>query len=298
MKELSIIIVNYNSFHYLRNCIISIESNTVGVDYEIIVIDNCSQEEELQEFIKKYPRVRLITSKENLGFSKANNIGFKASLGRNILFLNPDCVILNNSFVKMLDYINTNKHIGILGPKLYRDKNKNYHPLIVKYVSPLYMIVMNMPLHYLLSKFYIKYIYNDNIIHYVDWVSGAALMIKREVLDMIGLFDEHIFMYAEDEDLCFRAKKAGFDICYYPKAEIVHFGGKSSSTLSSVICTHYWKSHFYYFFKYYSKNTVKLFYVVFIRLIRIKLFFRIILPLADGQCILKIIKSQYENFNY
>lgn len=292
-KDLSIIIVSYNTEKLLINCLNSIVANTTGVDYEIIVIDNNSKDCTVKMLKLKFPECRLIINNDNIGFARANNQGVRVAKGRNILFLNPDTLLFNNAIPKMLDFITKHKDIGIVGPMLYKNEKKEYHPSIRIFSKPVYTFLSFLPLSGLLVSIYNRYLVNKNKIRRVDWLWGAALLVKKEMLDKIGLFDEHFFLYSEEEDLCLRAYKNGYKVYYFPAAEIIHFKGKSAETSNIEPTEHFWRSKLYFFRKYCSPWNIRLFKIYFGWLLKLKMFLKII-PSPDYdyyRVILETIKN-------
>jgi len=297
-KDLSIIIVNFNTKDLLRNCLNSISKNTKGIDYEIIVVDNASNDGSVEMLKKEFPEVKLICNRENLGFARANNQGIKIAEGRNILFLNPDTWVLNNAISKMVNFIERHKDIGVVGSKLYKNEKREYHPSIRKFTKPIYIFLSFLPLAKLFLSIYNKYFLNKNRIKIVDWLSGAALLVKRELLDKIGFFDENFFMYSEEEDLCYRAYKSGYKICYFPEAEIIHFKGKSTESRRIESCRYFWESKLYFFQKYSHPYEIQLFKIYFTWLLKLKMFFKIIPKDNYNKTIIETIKKIPRNYQY
>ena len=230
--DLSIIIVNWNSADYLRDCLHSIFEQTANVDFEVIVVDNASYDAAADMIEKHFPGVRFIQSTENGGFAKANNLGFRQSLGRNVLFLNPDTRVVGPAINVMLEYLEGNPEAGAVGPKLlYSDMSLQLHS-----VQP-YPTVMNQvfDIDALKSRFPMWKIWglrplvqNSAFPERVEVVPGACVMVKRHVFEAVGLFSEDYFMYAEDIDLCYKINQTSHQVYFVGKAEVVHFGGGSS----------------------------------------------------------------------
>lgn len=266
--ELSIIIVNYNTREFLENCLRSIFKSTTGLVYEVIVVDNNSTDGSLQMIRKMFPQVLLLHNKENLGFSRANNLGYSHSKGKHLLFLNSDTLILDGAIEKMLNYLQSHPQVGIVGPKIL---NAQHQP------TRSYMRFLDIKTLFLGSK-YFKFFdvekyrmhfssYDFSSVQHVPWVSGACLMVKRNIFQKAGLFDESYFLYFEDMDLCLQIQKLGYQIAYLPTAEIVHlFGGSSlgrSVQLSQVYKNSmllYFKKNFPAFHYWIAKLYLNLFY--------------------------------------
>ena len=189
------------------------------------------------------PNLKVILNKENAGFSRANNQGIEKSEGEYVLLLNSDTIITEkNFFNKIIKFLEKNNNIGILGPKLLWENGQiqssgGYFPTLPRLITWALMIddlpLINKiikPYHPHQPNFYTNDSYYQKI-HHQDWVTGACFFIKRIVLDKIGFLDENFFMYAEEMEYCYRAKKAGFGVIYYPKASLIHLGGKSGTSL-------------------------------------------------------------------
>jgi hypothetical protein len=204
--DLSIIIVTLNNKKILEECIESIKRNTTSTSYEIIVVDNNSNDGTRSAIRSKYPDVILVGNKKNLGFSGANNMGLKIAKGRYSVLLNDDTYIKEDAFGKLVAFMDNETAIGICGPKLL-----NIDGSLQRQGS-------------LLS----AYKWRSKSPIEVGFVLGACLFIRMAVISKIGLLDENLFFYNDDLDLCKRARTAGFKVVYYPDAEIYHYGGYSS----------------------------------------------------------------------
>lgn len=226
--DVSVIIVNYNTSVLIKNLLKTIEDKTEGVSCEVIVVDNNPIEQfsiDLKDYLDK---IIYLPLKENVGFGRANNEGLKVAKGRNIFFLNPDTLLLNNAIKILSDYLDNNEKVGVCGGNLY-DKDMNpIHSFIRTLSSSLW------DLNNLLGNLIFKFLYGKNIqFNYtkkplsVGYVTGADMMVKRSVLDKVGGFDPDFFMYYEETELSYRIRKAGFDIVSVPDAEIIHLEGQS-----------------------------------------------------------------------
>ena len=230
--ELSIIIVSHNHLEYLKDCIDSIQKFIRDLYFEIIIVDNCSTQKGIDSYLEKISgsnsNIKYIKNKENIGFAPANNRGAAVSEGKYLAFLNPDTVLLNNSFRIMLDFIENESDAGICGPRLFNPDmsfqvsfysfpslSKNF----LKVIGVNKLINRNPDLFkwaFKFSKLMPRYanIFGKNFTSLdvpteVPWVTGACLMIKKDVFDGMGRFDENFILYAEDIDLCLRIRKKG-----------------------------------------------------------------------------------------
>ncbi len=234
--DLSIVIVNYNTKELTLSCIESIKKNTHKIRYEIIVVDNGSEE----ELGIRDEELKMVRNRKNLGFAKANNQGIELSKGRYVLLLNSDTLIHDNVLGEMVGWMGENPKIGIATCAL---KNKDgslqgtggYFPSLLRVFS--WMTIQDFPfVDYFIKPFHPtkekSFSKNDKFYSEskeLDWVTGAFMMIRRGVVDEIGYLDEEYFMYTEETDFCFRAKKKGWKVFYNPKWSITHLGGASST---------------------------------------------------------------------
>jgi len=273
-KDLSIIIVSYNTEVLLKQCLDSLFKSLKGeaIESEIIVVDNASSDKTVEMLKESFPAIKIINNQINLGFAKANNQGISIAEGKFILLLNSDTLIVGKAITKMIAFIQHNSSIGIIGPKLYLDQEKTYHPSIKKFTTPYNILISFLPLGSLIRRFYNKLLLRQNRIREVDWLYGAALLIRRSLFERIGLLDENFFMYSEDEDLCYRANLNGYKIFYFPKAEIIHLKGKSSKREIKKLLEVFWESKLYYLAKYYPSAMVKKSLRMLVVILRMKSF--------------------------
>ncbi|MEK7167612.1 MAG: glycosyltransferase family 2 protein [Patescibacteria group bacterium] len=221
--KLSIIIVSWNVKGLLKKCLESIKE-----DFEIIVVDNNSKDGTKEMVEKDFPEAKLIKNKKNLGFAKANNQGIQEAKGDCILFLNPDTEILDGTLEKCLKEMDTG--IGILGCKIL-NPDLTIQPSVRRFPTFLniLLILSKLPkfFHFKSLDHYLAKDFNYDKSQEVDQVMGAFMMVKKEVLDKVGMFDERFFLWFEEVDFCRRAKRNGFKIYYLAEAEIIHYGGQS-----------------------------------------------------------------------
>jgi GT2 family glycosyltransferase len=204
-----------------------------GIEAEVIVVDNNSVDGSQEMIKERFPDFRLIESKQNLGFSKGNNLGIRESKGEYVLLLNPDTVVEEDTFQKCIDFMDTHTGAGALGVKMV-DGTGDFLPESKRGLpTPSVAFYKVFGLSKLFSKsktfnrYHLGYLDPDEI-HPVDVLSGAFMFIRRSVLDKIGLLDEEYFMYGEDIDLSYRIQKAGWTNYYFPKTRIIHYKGEST----------------------------------------------------------------------
>jgi GT2 family glycosyltransferase len=230
--EVSIIIVSYNTKKLLRDCILSVRKFTKKLDYEVIVVDNNSTDGSI-EYIKDIKDLKIIQNKRNLGFGQANNQGMKISRGRYILLLNSDTLFIEDSLSKMVFWMDRHPQVGIascqlLNPDRTTQPTGGYFPNLLRlffwanFLDDIPFFGNLIGSYHPRENFYKTY-------RILDWVTGAFVFMRREIYEQIGGFDKDFFMYVEDVDYCWRAKKIGWQIGFVPETSIIHFGGASST---------------------------------------------------------------------
>ena len=222
--QLSVIILNFNVQYFLELCLQSVEAALKGIDSEIIVVDNNSTDDSCQMIRQKFPEIKLIENKTNFGFSKGNNIGVKQATGEFICILNPDTVVAEDTFSKVLEFAVKQQNLGAIGCKLV-DGRGNFLPESKRNVP-----IVKVALQKILGR--TKQYYNNDLgsdeSGKIDILVGAFMLIKREVYDEIGGFDEDYFMYGEDVDLSYRILKSGLENFYVGTTCIIHYKGEST----------------------------------------------------------------------
>ncbi len=227
--SLSIIIVNWNVKSLLEKCLESIYKKEKNLDFEIFVVDNASSDGSAEMVKEKFPQVKLITNKENKGFAIANNQGIKQAQGEFILLLNPDTEILDNALEKMVNFMRQYSSCGILGCKLL-NSDGSLQPSCRAFPSLYSQVIILLKLHNFFPRLVKKY-YMLNCPHHeireVDQVMGACFLIRKKMIDEIGLLDEGYRVLFEEVDYCKRAKDANWKIYFTPEAKIIHHKGQS-----------------------------------------------------------------------
>lgn len=231
MPDISIVIVSWNAKQYLLNCLSSL-SDPSSYTHEIIVVDNGSTDGSCETVQKEFPEVRLVRNRDNLGFSKANNIGIRASSGRYVCLINSDVIVLEGCIGGLVKFMDRNTLVGMAGPRILNpDKTIQYScrhfPTVWNNVCQIVGIDRIFPKTQFFSEPIMRYFTYDSI-KTVDVLSGCFWMVRREALDQVGLLDEDFFIYGEDIDWCRRFHNVGWDVVFYPEAEAIHFGGASS----------------------------------------------------------------------
>jgi GT2 family glycosyltransferase len=236
--KLSIVLVSYNTKKLLDDCLRSIFLSYR--DCQVIVVDNASSDGSVEMVKSKYPQVNLIKNKKNLGFGKANNLGAQKAAGEIIFFLNSDTIVPSSSLRKLVSFFKDHLQAGIVSPKVVL-KNGQAQPYSFGDDPTILSLIKE------------KLIKNQSQARTkkVDWVTGAALAIRRNLFKKLAGFDEKIFMYFEDNDLCFRARQLGWQVWLNPQSEIIHIGGASKKD-SKEQKDIYFKSQDYFFKKHYG----------------------------------------------
>ena len=250
--NISVIIVSYNTAPLLLQCVESIIEHTHDVSYEIIVVDNSSEEKDLDK-LRQDRRFTLIEMHENLGFGRANNVGVKQSKGDHIFLLNPDTILVNDALSILYRHLMTSPHTGVCGGNIY---NKDMQPAHSYHVMPPSIL---SEMDFACGQLYrrIRYGKNAQFNHTgkemdVAMITGADMMIRRTAWEEVEGFDPIFFMYCEDADLCLRIKSQGYHIVSVPDASIIHLEGKSFVE-SEAHCQRALDGRFTYFWKHHSR---------------------------------------------
>lgn len=237
----SIIIVSYNTQELLEACIKSVEK-FADVDYEIIVSDNGSTDGTIEK-LRENKKIILIENKQNLGFAKGNNVAKNKAQGKYILFLNPDTLFTEKCLSEVIVYMSKNANVGALTCKVLLPSGKLDKDTRRSFPTPFIALTHFSGLDKLFPKspFFARYWYgykSGDEIHEIDSLQGAFFLVQKALLDRVGWFDEDYFMDGEDIDLCFKIKKTGYSIVYYPKVSILHIkkgSKKKNKSLKSVV---------------------------------------------------------------
>ncbi|MCP4309637.1 MAG: glycosyltransferase [Bacteroidetes bacterium] len=231
--DLSIIIVNYNVKYFLEQCLHSVQQAMEGIDGEVFVVDNNSVDGSVGEIRTKFPGVKLIANRDNVGFSKANNQAIRESTGKYALLLNPDTVVEENTFRRCIAFMDEHPDAGAMGVKMIDGKgeflpeSKRSLPTPMVSFYKMFGLSSLFPSSKRFGKYHLGYLDKEET-HQVDVLAGAFMFMRMEVLDLTGLLDETFFMYGEDIDLSYRITQAGYKNYYYPGTTIIHYKGEST----------------------------------------------------------------------
>ena len=262
--DLSVIIVNYNVEYFLEQCLNSVIMASEKLNVEVFVVDNNSIDGSVKMLKKKFPSVLLIENKKNYGFSKANNQAIEKAQGRNILLLNPDTVVEESTFKKVVDFMDENPDAGGLGVRMVDGKgnflpeSKRGLPTPKVAFFKIFGLSKLFPKSKLFGSYHLGYL-NEHEVNKVDVLSGAFLLFKKEVSDKIGMLDEAFFMYGEDIDFSYRITQGGYHNYYYPDTSIIHYKGESTKKSSVNYVFIFYKAMVIFAQKHFSKNNAKIF---------------------------------------
>ncbi len=286
--QLSVIIVNYNVKHFLEQCLCSVELAIEGLQAEIIVVDNHSSDHSVEYLAPKFPGPRFIANKENFGFARGCNQGLKESKGDYVLFLNPDTLVPEDCFRECIRFFESHPEAGALGIKMldgsgkFLKESKRAFPSPMTSLYKLFGLSKLFPRSKTFSRYHLGHL-DENESNEVDVLAGAFMMIKKEVLEKVGSFDETFFMYGEDVDLSYRIQKAGYKNYYFAGRSIIHFKGESTRKASMNYVRMFYKAMSIFVRKHYGGSRAGF----FIFLIHVAIWFRAALT-AIGTFIRKI----------
>jgi len=252
--DISVVIVNWNTKDLTSQCIDSISQGHDRYSTEIILVDNASTDGSAEHFEKEFPEIHLIKNSQNMGFSKANNQGIKASSGQYICLLNSDAVILGNCLEKLCDFLKDNPKVGLVGPQLLNADGTIQHS-VAGLPKPWNTLCRALALDSMFPRVELfgGYLMKNRKISEtqpVEVLYGAMWVTTRQALEQVGLLDEQFFIFGEDLDWCKRFHDVGWNIVYLPSAQAIHYGGASSGKAPTRFyiekqrsAIQYWRKH-------------------------------------------------------
>lgn len=261
--DLSIIILNYMTSTITAKTIQSVLKFTENIDFEIILVDNaskCEDVKKLEEYIHDKIGIMLIKNKKNVGFGSGNNIAYKYTSGKYILFINSDCELTDNTLYKAISFMNKHVDIAAVGTRVITPDGKLDNGCKRGFPSPRASLYYFLGLHKLSKnpKYdqYKLFHLDEYKVSDVDVISGAFILARKSVLDQVGVFDEDFFMYGEDIDLCYRIKQAGYRIVYNPElGNVIHYRGQSSKYRKFKTIYNFYEAMIIFYRKHYKKNS-------------------------------------------
>ncbi|MGC8652992.1 MAG: glycosyltransferase [Candidatus Kryptoniota bacterium] len=231
--QVSVIVVSYNVREFLANLLKSLKLALMGIDSEIIVVDNASEDETVAYLRKTYPELTIIENRSNLGFGKANNQAARIAHGDHLLLINPDAVVEENTVKEMLSFMKAFPDAGAAGCRILNADGTLQRACRRSFPTPwvaftkISGLSSLFPRSKIFGRYNLTYLDEDNV-HEVDAISGSFMFIPRRIFEEVGGFDEDYFMYGEDLDLCYKIKQAGYRVYYNPSTSIIHFKGQST----------------------------------------------------------------------
>lgn len=277
--DISVVIVNWNTRALLHQTLDTLYKESHDVNFETIVVDNGSTDGSVDLVQQKWGNVRLFTLPENKGFAVGNNVGFREAKGRYVLLLNSDTIVLSSTLYGMTHFLDTHPDAGCVGCRHLNSDGSlqrsidNFPSLVNDFLS--YSELYRLPL---LQPFLIKHFLwwsDHNQTRPVDWVNGACMMVRRDVIKQIGGLDEGYFIYAEEIDWCYRMRKAGWQVYFTADAEIIHIGGQAMNRAADKRIVLKYKGQYRFYRKHYPlwKYIVLRFIVTGIAIPRIVILF-------------------------
>jgi GT2 family glycosyltransferase len=228
--QLSVIILNYNVRYFLEQCVLSVENAIRNIDAEIIVVDNHSSDDSVAMVRSRFPNVKLIVNQDNAGFPKGNNIGVSRAKGEYICILNPDTVVAEDTFEKVLAFAESKENLGIVGVKLI-DGTGKFLPESKRGIPTPWVAFTKVTGLYksfdVFNEYYAAHL-DENQTGKVEILVGAFMLMKRELYNEVGGFDENCFMYSDDIDLSYMVLKKGKSNYYFGETSVIHYKGEST----------------------------------------------------------------------
>jgi len=256
--SLSIIIVNWNTRQLLVDCLRSVFATVRDIDFEVIVVDNCSTDDSVECVRALFPQVKLIESSENLGFARGNNVALGEASGEFILLLNPDTVLLEHAVSRLCNALRAYPALGAVGSQLLNPDGTFQQswgrfpglwtelPLVNRLLTRTPQVLASRSSH------------QEPPILLVDWVSGASLMMRRQALEQVGPLDEDYWLYTEEADWCYRVSKANWKIGVVTGAQVIHVARAASRQKYAETLMHFHRSRLLFLLKHYHRAQVHL----------------------------------------
>ncbi|MBK5225625.1 MAG: glycosyltransferase family 2 protein [Thermoleophilia bacterium] len=266
VPDVSVIIVNWNLRDFLRRCLESIHSQGGNLTVETIVVDNASSDGSTGMMEQEFPDVLRIINEENAGFARACNQGLREAGSRYLFLLNNDAELLEGVLASLVGFMDAHPDIGVCGPRVVNGDgtlqvhSKGFYPSIPRIAGQLFLPGYS---RHPGGRSLGLYEFNDDMkIREFDWLSGCALLARREAVEDVGLLDAEVFMYCEDMDWCYRMKQAGWKVMYLPLAQVLHYGGQSMLRQRGAIVGSHAAGLVAYYSRYHGRAAALLFRMV------------------------------------
>lgn len=312
--KLSVIIVNYNVRYFLEQALLSVRKASRGLAVEVWVVDNNSVDDSVSMVEEKFPEVRLIANRDNVGFSTANNQAIRQSAGEYVLLLNPDTVVEEDTFEKCLAFMDAHADAGALGVRMIDGSGKFLPESKRGFPSPwvafcrTFGLSTFFPKSKTFNRYHLGYL-DEHEVHPVDVLSGAFMLLRRSALEKAGLLDETFFMYGEDIDLSYRIVLAGYQNYYFPHTTILHYKGESTKKGSLNYVRAFYQAMIIFAQKHFTGRKARLFVAMLRMAIYLRAFVALLsniwkksaLPLLDAALIfagLHFLKSFWASYHF
>ena len=264
MKDLAVVIVNYNVEYFLEQCLTSVFRAQKNLDIAVYVVDNNSVDGSVEMVRRKFPQVHLIANRENVGFSVANNQAIRMSDARYVLLLNPDTVVQEDCFEQCIAFMDAHPEAGAMGVKMidglgkFLPESKRGLPTPAVAFYKIFGIARLFPRSRRFGKYHLTYL-DPNEVHEIDVLAGAFMLMRKEALDKVGVLDEDFFMYGEDIDLSYRIQQGGYKNFYYPHTKIIHYKGESTKKGSLNYVLVFYRAMILFAQKHFARKSSRLF---------------------------------------
>ncbi len=281
--QISVIIVNYNVRYFLEQALRSVQKACVGMDNEIWVVDNASSDHSVEIVREKFPEVKVIANTENVGFSKANNQAILKSSGKYVLLLNPDTIVEEETLKRCYEFMENTPDAGALGVRMidgagkFLPESKRGFPTPFVAFCKTFGLSKLFPKSKLFNRYHLGFL-SENETHPVDVLSGAFMLLRKELLDKVGLLDEAFFMYGEDIDLSYRMISGGYKNYYFPGTTIIHYKGESTKKGSLNYVKTFYQAMIIFAKKHFSGTSA----AFFVWMLQLAIYFRAIMTVVSN----------------
>jgi GT2 family glycosyltransferase len=236
--DVTVILIYYNTAHLFDQLFGALKAAQGGLKCQIIVVDNASRDDSVEILRTQYPYAELIENKLNIGFARANNQALPLARGRYILLLNTDAFVSTNTLQKTIEFMDAHHRCGLLGVKLV-GRDRSLQPSCRYFPTPWNVFLASTGLKWFFpgARLVDDMSWDHSSVRECDWVPGCYYLVRREVIEHVGLFDPRYFLYYEEIDHCRAVRRAGWSVIYYPFTEVVHIGGESAASEASLIAS-------------------------------------------------------------